>query len=288
MKKNKTVLIVDLDNTIYDWVSYFVPSFYAMVEVAVQIIGCNKDELLDDLQKVHQFHHDSEHPFALLETKTIKETYIGKSSSQIKMELDPAFYAFNKTRKENLHLYDSVFETLQFLNDKNIKIVAYTESKYFSVIDRLRKLRVDHFFKKVYCREKAQTLHPENKSLKEWLQDFPIEKIVELSKHKMKPDVDVLLEICENENIPTNEAIYIGDSIPKDVFMANQAGITSVWAKYGSVFEKSLYQKLIRISHWTPEDIKREVRMAKLAENTEANLIADESFSQILPLFKTS
>src|ERR1700737_3268202 len=72
---NKRLLICDLDNTLYDWVGYFVPSFYAMVDEAVRITGCDRETLLDDFRRVHQAREDSEQPFALLETETIKQIY---------------------------------------------------------------------------------------------------------------------------------------------------------------------------------------------------------------------
>lgn len=69
--ENKRLLVCDLDNTLYDWVSYFVPSFYAMINSAVKITGCDREILLDDMRAVHRNYGDSEQPFALLETETI-------------------------------------------------------------------------------------------------------------------------------------------------------------------------------------------------------------------------
>jgi FMN phosphatase YigB (HAD superfamily) len=101
---NKKLLVCDLDNTLYDWVTYFVLSFYAMVDTVVQITHCDRETLLDDFREVHQRHADAEHPFALLETETIRNLYKNTSTQDILKALDPAFYAFNSARKHNLHL----------------------------------------------------------------------------------------------------------------------------------------------------------------------------------------
>ena len=69
------LLVCDLDNTLYDWVSYFVPSFYAMVDKVVEITGWDREQLLDEFQKVHQKHNDAEHPFALLETALVRDMF---------------------------------------------------------------------------------------------------------------------------------------------------------------------------------------------------------------------
>ena len=45
-----SLVVTDLDNTVYDWLNAFVPAFYAMVHEAAPLIGVDEEELLDDLQ----------------------------------------------------------------------------------------------------------------------------------------------------------------------------------------------------------------------------------------------
>lgn len=72
-----------------------------MVDAVVTITGCDRENLLDDFLKVHQLHGNSEQPFALLETETIKRNYRDVPVSSIVAALDPAFHAFNSARKRN-------------------------------------------------------------------------------------------------------------------------------------------------------------------------------------------
>lgn len=51
---------------------------------------------------------------------------------------------------------------------------------------------------------------------------------------------------------------YIGDSLSKDMLMAKQAGILSVWCNYQQKDVVDLYKKLVAISHWTEQDFQRE------------------------------
>src|SRR5687767_12563680 len=118
----KKLLVCDLDNTLYDWVTYFVTAFYAMVDEVVRITGCDRERLLDDFRTVHRRHHDSEHPFSLLETQTIRDLFPGKSRSQIAKRLDPAFHAFNASRKEHLCLFPGVREGLNKLTQVRITL----------------------------------------------------------------------------------------------------------------------------------------------------------------------
>jgi FMN phosphatase YigB (HAD superfamily) len=277
-------LVCDLDNTLYDWVGYFVPAFYSMIDKAVEILGCDRERLLDDCKKVHQFYGDSEHPFALLDTDTVLKKYDG-DRGKAATALDPAFYAFNTARKSHLHLYPTVIETLEKLRQQDITLVAHTESKYHAVADRLRRLGLTNYFSRVYCREKSEINHPKGKTSGEWLGDFPTELMVELSHHQRKPDPDVLLEICSREGIAPKETAYIGDSIARDIMMARAAGVTAIWAAYGAP-HPDLYASLVRVTHWSSEDVAREARLREQAKSVQPDLIAHRTFSEIMPLFE--
>ncbi|MGQ7242085.1 HAD family hydrolase [Salinicola sp. V024] len=280
----KKLIVCDLDNTLYDWVKYFVGSFYAMVDEVVKITGCNRERLLDDFREVHRFHHDSEHPFALLETETITRMFPGKDSSEVANILDSAFYAFNSYRKNNLTLYPGVIEGLEKMQSYNIKIVAHTESKFYATVDRLSRLGLTQYFSKIYCRERASAIHPVTKKVQESFVSFPLEKIVELTHHQRKPSREVLLEICARENVKTSEAAYVGDSIARDILMAKRAEVFSIWAKYGTQHNEDDYKKLVRVSHWTQEDVKREKELAKEASGVLPDAVAKSSFNEVFDI----
>jgi phosphoglycolate phosphatase-like HAD superfamily hydrolase len=282
---SRQLLVCDLDNTLYDWLAYFVPSFYAMVDTAVQITGCDREQLLDDLRKVHQAHGDSEHPFALLETETIRSIFGDRSLNSIAAVMDPAFHAFNSTRKNTLRLHPHVCETLTALKESGVKLVAHTESKLYGAVDRLSRLDLFKFFSRIYCRERPASTHPTLGRGIEWLQRFPMEKITELSTHQMKPDPAVLLEICAAEGILPRDAAYVGDSVARDMLMAQRANVFAIWAAYGAHHDPATYDALVRISHWTTEEVEREISLRNEAKSVRPDLVARESFAEILTAF---
>src|SRR2546423_13702641 len=112
-KMNIRLLVTDLDNTLYDWVAYFVPAFYAMVETASTLLHVSMDELLLEMKEIHQQHRSSEHPFSLLEAPTVQRKLAQLSLDERKQYLNEAFHAFNRIRKQSLKLYDGVYETLE-------------------------------------------------------------------------------------------------------------------------------------------------------------------------------
>jgi phosphoglycolate phosphatase len=278
---DKKLLVCDLDNTLYDWVGYFVPSFYAMVDVAVAIMKCDREKLLDDFRIVHQHAHDSEHPFALLETQTVKDLYEGTPRLDVIQALDPAFHAFNSARKKNLKLYPQVRETLDLLSSSGITLVAHTESKLYGVVDRLRRLDLYRYFSRIYCRERLLDGSPSGKTLAEWLNEFPIERVTELASHQAKPSKEVLLEICADENLSPEETAYVGDSISRDMLMAKRAGVLSIWAEYGTKRDPETYAALVRVTHWTPDEVAREKMNSEEAKSIKPDCVAHSSFAEV-------
>ena len=241
------LVITDLDDTLYSWIGFFIPAFYNMVQELSLLIDVPNEELLKEYKAIHQEVGSVEYPFATLKLPSVKKKYCGFTDEQIKNELNPAFHKFNSTRKKLLKLNPEVEDTLKFFKDNDIKVVAYTESAEENGFYRLKKLGIDHFFKEVYVSD----------SLYKRPDTIPSSP----KTHKVngkKPNAAVLKEICCKENIDICEAVYIGDSLSKDMLMAKQAGITSIWCDFPRDDIQDLYSKLVAISHWTEKDFQLE------------------------------
>lgn len=241
------LFITDLDDTLYSWIGFFIPAFYDMIKEISSIISVPQEQLLKEYKQIHQNMGSVEYPFATINLPSVRDKYVGFSDAQIKEELDSGFYRFNCTRKKLLKLYPGVEDTLKFLYDRNIIIVAYTESAEENGFYRLKKLGIDRYFKDIYVSDS--------------LYKYPHEVSPLPKTHKLqgkKPNAAILREICENENVSVEQAIYIGDSLSKDMLMAKQAGLLSVWCNYQQKDIAELYKKLVAISHWTEQDFQRE------------------------------
>jgi phosphoglycolate phosphatase len=256
-----------------------------MVDQAVAILGCDREALLDDLKRVHQQHHDSEHPFALLETNAVQSLMRGYSNEDRRRILDPAFKAFNSTRKQNLKLYPDVRNTLEALRDRGVVLIAHSESKVYSVIFRMKFLGITDFFDRIYCLERPFKTLAEPDRARNFLNDFPTQKLVEIKHHERKPNPAALQGILNDFAVSAEHSAYIGDSLAKDVYMAAQVGSCSIWAKYGAQHVASEYKMLVRVSHWTPEEITREAQLRKAAQSVIPDFIAEKSFREICVFF---
>jgi phosphoglycolate phosphatase len=255
-KPSIRLLITDLDNTLYDWVSYFANSFTALVNKAAEILSVPHEQLLDEFKEVHLRYHNSEHPFALLEIASVVSKYGHLSRRECKDLLDPAFHAFNKARKVSLVAYPGVLETLVALRDAGTNIIGHTEATVPNALFRLNALGLLPFLTRLYAVEHTGLPHPisERENADKSMADL----ITIVSASQRKPNPELLLRICNEMGVPPQETVYVGDSITRDVSMAKIAGVWAAWAEYGTEFQKDYWTTLVRVTHWTPEDVQRE------------------------------
>jgi len=251
---NIRLLVTDLDNTLYDWVTYFVPAFYAMMEKASALLSVPLDELLLEMKAVHQRHESSEHPFSLLDAPIVQRQLAHLTLDERKQYLNDAFHAFNKIRKQSLKLYDGVYDTLQKISRSGAIIVAHTDADTANALYRIVRLGLAQVISRLYAPQKsAQSEYKFGDA-----PAVPGSYVRALPREDRKPNPKLLQDICRDYDVDPAETLYIGDSRIRDVLMANNAGVHSALALYGANFDRELWQKLVRVSHWTEADVKRE------------------------------
>jgi FMN phosphatase YigB (HAD superfamily) len=247
----KRLLITDLDNTLYDWVTFYALSFGRMVDELVVLLSTSRDQLLNEFKVIHQRYENSEQPFAALELPTVLERFPEASRMELANRLAPAFEVFNRSRKQTLHLYAGVAETLRALNDRGIKVVGHTEALAVNAWYRLRTLDVAPLLSRLYALEGKLLPHPVPGREAEHARPDEIVRVIPRSERK--PNPRLLLDVCEREDVLPRDACYIGDSLTRDISMAKHAGVTAVWARYGLSYDPTLWDILVRVTHWTPE-----------------------------------
>jgi phosphoglycolate phosphatase-like HAD superfamily hydrolase len=283
--KHVDLAVFDLDNTLYDWYASFLPAFYAMVDVAAELLNCDEELLLNQLKAVHVKHHDVEHPYALFETAIVQARVKVDGSKQVWQLLDPAFHAFNKVRKSELRLFPNVRETLDELKRRRIRLIAFTDSKYFAAVGRIARLELSDVFERLYCREKSISELPASPFegyRAEPIYNISATKVSELPAHESKPNPQVLQDIVLREQTDVTSTAYIGDSLAKDVLMARRAGCFAIWAQYGVFSDQEMYSKLVRVSHWSSEDVIRERRLALDAATVAPDFVCQNSIKEVL------
>ncbi|MFB9080229.1 HAD family hydrolase [Flavobacterium procerum] len=282
----KNCVVTDLDDTIWDWLTMWHSSFHPYFNEILDFSGIDEDNLKLDFKKLHQKYNTTEVSFAFSELellsdeqkeKIIKKPLVGKS----------IIHKYNSNKKSNLKMYDGVLKTLLQLKSQGVLIIGFTESNAFFTKYRLKHLDLDGIFDCIYT--PLDTGVPQ--SVERVYDDGHWEplktEIRYLSKTIKKPDSEILGIILRDFQVPKENAIYIGDKIDRDIRMANDAKITSVYAKYGSEISNDKYQLLKEVTHWSQEDVNREAEFQQRHFNDEvkADVILEKSFSELLNHF---
>lgn len=233
MELNKrTLLITDVDNTLFDWVDIWYRTFRVMLDRVCAISGFSEEELYPSIRKVHQKYQTSEYAFLLEEIPELRARY-GSNTMEV---LAPAVQAFRVARRDALLLYNGVEDTLKQLKSQGVTIVAYTESQEFYTQYRFRKLGLDKLVDYLYSPPDHELPISDVRALRK----YPEEKYrMELTEQRytppgeVKPNPHILSVILDDVKVPAERALYVGDSKMKDITMAQDAGVLDAWAKYG-------------------------------------------------------
>jgi phosphoglycolate phosphatase len=277
------LLITDLDNTLYDWVTFFATSFQGMVEELSRLLGTDPERLLDEFKVLHQRYGSSEQPFTALDLPAVREKFGNASRQQLLKALDGPLHVFNSLRKRHLRLYDSVAETLEVLRAAGVILVGHTESIAENALFRLQKLEIAGYFKHLYVLESEYCGHPDPE--RAMALSAPPGLLRPVPRAERKPNPELLRDICHREEIRPEEAYYVGDSLTRDMSMAKAAGVTAVWARYGTRYDRNLWKILVRVTHWTPEDVAREEELKKQYDRIEPDFTID-SFSELREILR--
>lgn len=252
-------MISDLDNTLYDWVDVWYKSFKAMLACLVEQSGIPERILIPEFKQIHERHRTSEYAFSIQELPSLRARFPGEDLTQ---KFGDAIRAFRVARKASLRLYPGVAETLTAIKREGCLVVGYTESMGFYTNYRVRHLGLDGLLDFLYSPPdhelpgKAKPTDIRYYAAEQYQLGSTVHRI--LPKDEVKPNPKILLDIIRETGITSETCIYVGDSLMKDVFMAQQAGVTDVWARYGIAQNRGEYELLRHVTHWTEEDVERE------------------------------
>jgi len=240
--------------------------------------------LLSEIREIHQREGTSEYAFLIEELPSLRKTHPGQNPAEVYAD---AIQAFREARASALVLYPTVNDTLQFLKASGCQVVGYTESLEFYSLYRVRKLNLDGLLDFVYTppdhalpsglsREKIRLYSPESYTLTK-------------TQHRhtppgeLKPNPKLLADIILETGGRSSESIYIGDSLMKDIAMAQDAGVTDVYAKYGTAQNRPEYGLLREVTHWTPQAVQKEKDLTR--SDIEPTYELQRHFSEIKELF---
>lgn len=281
----KLVLVTDLDNTLWDWFAAWHASFSAMLVALEEDSGVPRAVLEREIRVVHQKYGTTEYSNLLSEVPSL----INAAGSVEPWRAFPrAVEVLRRERRRRSQLYPGVLESLGAIRASGITIIAYTESLAYWTMWRIKRTNLDGVIHVLYSAPDHDL--PRGKSFEGMRSQPEASYALERTEHRhvprgvLKPNAQVLLTILDSAGFEPHQAVYIGDSLMKDVAMAQEAHLTDVHARYGEVQQQPGYDLLRRVSHWTDEDVERERAHVGADRPITATHICRREFAEILPI----
>lgn len=278
-KPVRSVLITDVDNTLFDWVEIWHAAFSAMLAELLRLSGLDEAVLLPEIRKVHQRVGTSEYSFLISELEVLR----GPAGETPVLDFyAPAIDAFRAARQQSLEFYPGVQATLEELARRRTLLICYTESLAYYSQYRFRKLGLDRLIDYLYSPPDHDLPHGLSREGIRFYE--PAHYELARTEHRftppgeLKPNPDILLSILRSLNVPVEQAVYVGDSPRKDIWMAQQARVTDALAAYGAAQHQEAYALLRKVSHWPEADVEREKALlgdAAIRPNYSLSCFAD-------------
>jgi len=243
-------VVTDLDNTLYPWVDYIVPSLEAMVESLASTTALPRIRIVQSLKAVYAKYESNEYPFAIQESDLFRP-YRRDFASFDALVIKPAQRAFREARRRYLRPYPGVRPTLEALRGRGVKVVALTDAPRNAVELRLRILDLDGLLDAVYTLrgyDLPENIDPEIRRRDAAGHYAARTRVVELPRSAEKPSPAGLRRVLADLGLAGSEVVYVGDNARKDMPIARACGALGVWAEYGTYVSHEYRERLAVIS----------------------------------------
>ena len=278
-----TVLVTDMDNTLFDWLGMWEAAFGAMLERLTADSGVPRETLEREFFALHQRHGTTEYAFAIQELPSLRARH---PPEELPGRYAAAIEAYRTMRRRTLALYPGVLDTLRAVRATGALVIAYTESRAYYADYRVRTLGLDGALDYLYSLPDHAL--PEGTTPSQIRRYPPEHYRLRRTVHRhtregaWKPDASVLLEILRDVGADPARAVYVGDSLVKDVAMAQAASVVDVFARYGDVRSRPGYALLRRVTHWSPAMLARSEALRE-GDVHPTHVLAD-GFAELLAL----
>ncbi len=260
---NKIALILDLDNTLYNWMDAYASGLNAQIDYISKFVPLTKKKIENKFKKVFLKYGEVEVLYAVYELEFWKYLTIQKDQRKRiqKKSLEIFFQNFNK----ELKLYPTVKNTLIWAKQNQIKIFALSDAYPFFVHHRLKKCHIENIFDKIYVTKDKINLHVKDVKF--------LSNMIILPSNKSKPSPYTINEIKKDYHLKKENMFLVGDNIAKDIECAKKAEITSILVQYKNSSKSQSRQLLSKVTPWKKSITKKLVPDFKIEEFQEIKKI---------------
>ena len=152
MKNKINLFTTDIDNTLFDWVAYYVNSFGALLKSVEQTIGVPYQTLAAESKVVFEANGSIEFPFLIQELPSVIEYYGADIDGMLSQAVVPGRDAFLEVAESYFQPYESVPETLAEFRKTHpgVPMVALTDAPRYVAMWKMNKLGLLSYFDAIY------------------------------------------------------------------------------------------------------------------------------------------
>ena len=194
-------IIFDLDNTLLDFMKMKSSSINAAVKGMIKT-GMSIDEK-KSIKEIYNIYDSKGYEHQEVLNEFIVDT-IGKINYKY---LAAGIVEYKKAKEKSLNLYDDVIPTLDKLIDMNLKLGIVSDAPSREAWIRLYTLKLHNKFKEVVTFNDTGFY---------------------------KPAKEPFIRIAKKLNVDLNECMMVGDWPDRDIKGANEVGMKTAFARYGS------------------------------------------------------
>lgn len=240
----------DLDNTLYDFISFFGPAYRGMLHALSKQTGLSYDVLNESARIVLHSRGTIEYPMLVREMSVFNEM----SSAEI-LDLEKlAVSSHGRVRKKHLRVYEGVTEALESLSRSGVIIAAITNASTYKAVKRLEALGIVRHFSYVVgldnieISREVQTIGRSDP----WAKYNSFLTPIMVDPEERKPSNVPFRKLLERVAVSVNP-FSVGDNIGRDLAPASELGYTTIWARYGTRVDAHDYETVLYI---TPPAVK--------------------------------
>lgn len=245
------VLICDIDNTLYDFVGFFAPSFRAMIHALSRELMVDEEVLIEEYRKIYQDAGSLEYRFSTQKIPFLSS--MNDADERQRLEKLAAI-VFGRVRRKYFKPYSSVEHALESMKQAGIHLVVCTNAPGYLGLRRLYQLGLLKHFEHVFTwtgfSQEGEVEVQKEKSLNNWFSAHG-GTVHTFNDDNVKPSPAMFAAVKAIYG-PSAEYYAVGDSIKKDLTPAAlEIGATTVWAKYGTLVDAADVATLDKIVPWS-------------------------------------
>ncbi len=186
-------VIMDMDNTLFDFVEAKLKACSAVVQVVGQT---------DEMELLEYF---IKHPKDVESPECIKD-YLKDHKRNDNDTFEKCVELYERIKIENIHTYPGVKETLETISNSELRFAIVTDAYKRNAMARLKKTGLIEYFDLIVTGDITG---------------------------KKKPAPDSILYALKKLNVRPEESVLVGDSLTRDIDLGNKLGMVTVYAAYG-------------------------------------------------------